>query len=45
MTKGRKNCQILRDGIAEQRDGGEFPEIFKDGKMEYKPDLKRQNCN
>ena len=45
MTKRRKNCQILRDGFAERRDGGEFPEILKDGMMEYKPDRTIQNCN
>ena len=40
MTKGS-----LREGIAERRGGGEFPEILKDGMMENHLNPKRQNIS
>ena len=31
ITEQRKITQILKDGIAESRNGGKYPQILKDG--------------
>ena len=31
ITERRKITQILKDGIAESRNGGKYPQILKDG--------------